>query len=168
MSMNHRIVVLTLLSILHAVLGVLYIMFLCFYGAGINSYVVDFIVGLIPVSFILFNRCVHLDFYDFVKGDTDDLPEYTRDGYIFAFIQKQLFGKEYLSKSNVDDYKGGPVNDISALCDIKDPILVKDIFNEKLQYVVTCCIITVIILSKYNLKRFIPFFILWFYYTFSS
>lgn len=143
-------------------------MFLCFYGAGINSYIIDFIVALIPISFILFNRCIHLDFYEFVKGDTDNLPDYARDGYIFAFIQKQLFGREYLSKSNIDEYKGGRGMDMSCLCEIKDPNLIKDIVNEKLQYVVTCCIITVIILIKYNLKRFIPFFILWFYYTFSS
>jgi hypothetical protein len=79
-----------------------------------------------------------------------------------------LFKNEIMSKSGNTKLRLDIAKDITPFCGLNDPKIIKEIFNEKLHYIVTCCIITVILLSKYNLKRFIPFFVLWFYYTFSG
>lgn len=163
--MNHRIYMLTLLSILHTILGLLFIVFIFINSFNINIPIIDFLVALIPVSFILFNKCVHLDFYEFIKGDNqDDLPEYTRDGYFFSKLQKMLFGKEIISKTK--QHKLYDAKDIEPLCNSNDPEIIKVIFNEKIHYIVSSIIIMILLLTKYNMKKFIPFFVLWFYMTF--
>lgn len=163
---------LTLLSILHTILGLLFILFIIFNSFNINLPIIDFLVALIPISFILFNKCVHLDFYDFIKNqEIDDnnedceIPEYTRDGYFFSKLQKMLFGEEIISK-RTHMYKLYNAKDIEPLCNSNDPEIIKTIFNEKIHYIVSSCIITVILLTKYKLQKLIPIFIIWFYMTF--
>lgn len=171
---------LTLLSILHTILGLLFILFIIFNSFNINIPIIDFLVALIPISFILFNKCIHLDFYDFIKNQSNidiecqynnqeengnDYPEYTRDGYFFSKLQQMLFGEEIISK-RTHSYKLYDAKDIEPLCNSDDPEIIKTIFNEKIHYIVSSCIITVILLTKYKLQKLIPIFIIWFYLTF--
>lgn len=170
--MNHKIYMLTLLSVLHTILGLLFILFIIFNSFNINIPIIDFLVALIPISFILFNKCIHLDFYDFIKNQetencdgSNDFPEYTRDGYFFSKLQQMLFGEEIISK-RIHSYKLYDAKDIEPLCNSDDPEIIKTIFNEKIHYIVSSCIITVILLTKYKLQKLIPIFIIWFYLTF--
>ena len=163
--MKHKIYLLTLLSIIHTILGLLFILFIFFNSFNIDLPIIDFLVALIPMSFIVFNKCIHVDFYEFIKGEEENLPECTKDGYLFSKLQKMIFGKEIISKRE-HKYKLYDAKDIEPFCCIDDPDIIKTIFNEKIHYIVSSCIITIILLTKYKLHKLIPFFIIWFYATF--
>lgn len=154
------------LSITHTILGMIVLSSIYFYSIDYDVQWVDIVACLVPISFIIFRRCIHLDLHEWIR-DNDDLPEYTEDGYYFNQLQKLIFKKEIISKSHLKEYKGGYVDDVEHFCELEDEDIIKDIFNEKLHYVVINCILVVTLLSKYNMKRLIPLYLGWFMYNFS-
>jgi hypothetical protein len=72
-----------------------------------------------------------------------------------------------MSKSHLKDFKGGFVDDVEHFCELEDEEIIKEIFNEKIHYITINCILIIILLSKYNMKKMIPLFLAWFFYTFS-
>jgi hypothetical protein len=126
----------------------------------------DTISVLVPISFILFTRCIQNDIQDYIKGD-DTLSPCTEDNYFSSKLQKLFLGKEVFFKDYVKDYKRGHIHDVKHFVELKDPKIIKDIFTERVQYIVINCILVIILLSKYNYKQFIPLFLIWFFITFS-
>lgn len=154
------------LSITHTILGMIVLSSIYFYSIDYDVQWVDIVACLVPISFIIFRRCIHLDLHELIKNN-EALPEYTEDGYYFNELQKLIFKKEIISKSHLKEYKGGPVGSVEHFCDLEDEEIIKDIFNEKVHYIVINCILVVILLSKYNMKRLIPLYLAWFFYNFS-
>jgi hypothetical protein len=159
--------ILATLSILHTILGFIVVASIISFSFDINSPYIDSISALVPISFITFRRCVHLDVHEFIKGD-DILPEYTEDGYFFNAIQRYLFSTEIMSKTELKEFKGGDIKDVEHFCSLSDKKIIQNIFNEKIHYIVINSIIITILLTKYNLKRFIPLYLVWFFYNFSD
>ena len=158
--------ILTSLSIIHTILGLIVFSSIYFYSIEYNVLWVDIIACLVPISFILFRRCIHLDIHNYIKNN-EELPEYTEDGYYFNKLQKIIFKKEILSKTCLKQYKGGYVDSVEHFCELNDEQTIKDIFNEKIHYIVINCILVITLLSKYNMKKIIPIYLLWFFYNFS-
>jgi hypothetical protein len=159
--------VLATLSVLHSVIGFIVVLSILSFSFEGNTPILDLISAMVPLSFLLFNRCIHLDFYEYIKCDSE-IPEYATDGYYFNKLQVLLFGKEIMSKPEINEFKGGKVTDISHFCDLDDPDIIKDIYNEKIHYIVINCILIVILLTKYNQKKLIPLFLIWFFVVFSN
>lgn len=158
---------LVFLSILHTVIG--FTVMTCILSFSFNKHypTIDFISSLVPFSFIIFRRCVHLDFFSFVKGD-ECLPEYVEDGFFFNKLQKLLFKKEIMSKKELNKFKGGDVKDVQHFCNLDDEKTIQNIFNEKTHYITINSILIIILLTKYKMKQFIPFYLGWFFYNFTN
>lgn len=158
---------LTTLSILHTFIGMVVVCCIYFFTIDVDYPLIDFIAALVPISFIIFKRCIHLDIHENIRLG-QKVPEYTEDGYYFNQFQKFLFKKEMISKTHLKDFKGGEVTDIEHFCKLKDPKLIKDIFNEKVHYIAINSILVVILMTKYKMKKFIPLYLVWFFYNFSN
>lgn len=158
---------LVFLSILHTIIG--FTVLTCILSFSFNKHLpyVDFISSLVPLSFIVFRRCVHLDFYSYIKGE-ENAPEYTEDGYFFNKIQKIIFKKEIMSKKELNQFKGGDVKDVLHFRDLQDEKIIQDIFNEKTHYITINSLLIVILLTKYKMRQFIPFYLGWFFYNFTN
>lgn len=158
---------LVFLSILHTIIG--FTVLTCILSFSFNKHLpyVDFISSLVPFSFIVFRRCVHLDFFSYIKGD-ENTPEYTEDGYFFNKFQKLLFNKEIMSKKELNQFKGGDVKDVLHFRDLEDERIIQDIFNEKTHYITINSVLIVILLTKYKMRQFIPFYLGWFFYNFTN
>ena len=164
-----KVLTLTAMSLMHTVVGFLVVFSILLFSLDIDVLSIDLIAFTVPLSFVLFNRCVHIDFYNhLLEDDIESLPDYTKDAYFFNQIQKTLFNKEIISKARIEKFKGGNVSDIAPFMETEDPSMIQDIFNEKLHYVVINCILITTILIKYDLKYMIPVFITWFFYVFSQ
>jgi hypothetical protein len=162
-----KIPLLTIMSVAHTILTIVVIVNIIFYSFDINYPIFDFFSALVPLSFIIFNRCIHLDFHEYIKDGDPTFPAYTEDTYFFSKIQKFIFGKELITRSDTSEYKGNVVYDISPFCEIEDYDVLKNVFNEKIHYIVINCILIVILLTKYKYKKLIPMFVLWFFYIFN-
>lgn len=162
---KQKILLLTIMSIGHSIVGLLVLVFIILFSLDIDIEFVDHIAFLPAFLFLVFNRCAHLDVYEYIKGD-EDLPEYAKDGYITKNIQKLLFNDVIMAKSN--DYRADKVVDISPFCEVSDPVIIKDIFNDKILYITINCIIIILVLTKYNMQSYIPLFVAWLFYTFTS
>lgn len=154
------------LSITHTILGMIVVSSIYFYSIGYDVLWVDIVACLVPISFIIFRRCIHIDVCEYIKNN-EEFPEYTEDGYYFNQLQKLIFKKEIISKSHLKDYKGGYVDDVEHFCELNDQETIRDIFNEKIHYIVINCILIITLLTKYNMKRLIPIYLMWFFYNFS-
>jgi hypothetical protein len=163
---NIKTPLLTIMSFAHTLLTFIIIINIVLYSFDINVPLFDFFTALVPISFILFKKCAHLDLHNYIKSD-DIFPEYTEDTYFFSKIQKMFFGKELINRSSIDIYKGAIVGDITSFVELSDKEIIKNIFNEKIQYIVINCIIIIILLTKYKQKKFIPVFLIWFFSVFS-
>jgi hypothetical protein len=119
------------------------------------------------MSFILFKRCIYSDIHEHIRLG-QEVPEYTNDAYFFKVIQRFLFNKEFIAKSDLKEYKKGKVMNVEHFSYLDDPVLISDIFNEKAHYIAINCILAVILLTKYKLKKAIPLYLIWFYYNFSN
>ena len=159
--------VLATLSVIHSVIGFVVVLSILSFSLDANTPILDLIAAMVPLSFILFNRCVHLDFYELIKGDSD-IPEYAEDGYYFNKLQVMIFGKEIMSKPEINEFKGGKVTDVSHFCEIQDPDIIKNIYNEKTHYIVINCVLIITLLTKYKQKKLIPLFLIWFFVVFSN
>lgn len=158
---------LVFLSILHTVIG--FTVMTCILSFSFNKHLplVDLISSFVPLSFVIFRRCIHLDFFSYIKGN-ECLPEYTEDGYFFNKLQKMLFKKEIMSKKELNEYKGGDVKDVLPFCSLEDKKTIQNIFNEKTHYITINSLVIVILLTKYKLRQFIPFYLGWFFYNFTD
>lgn len=155
------------LSITHNILAAIVVSCIYFYSIGFDVPVVDFFALLVPLSFLIFKRCVYSDLHELIRLN-QVVPDYVEDAYVFKVLQKMIFNKELIAKSHLKEYKKGKVTDVKHFCEIEDPLVISDIFNEKAHYIAINCILVVILLTKYNMKKLIPLYLAWFYYSFSN
>jgi hypothetical protein len=157
--MDKTIAILTLISMVHAFLGFICIIFPIFFSFGIDIPIVDAIAALMPLSFIFFSRCIYMDFYDLVETEhLSDIPDYAEDGYVIRKLSKMIFNiVPEKPKHKLFDPK-----DIKPICNEKNIKEQKKIYNEKIMYIVSNCIIAILLLVKYKLTHLIPLFLFWF------
>jgi hypothetical protein len=158
--------ILVAMSLLHTILGFIVVACILSFSFDINLPYVDLMASLVPISFVIFRRCIHLDACEFIKNG-EKMPEYTEDGYFFNKLQRYIFNTEILSKTELRDFKGGDIGDVEHFCSIDDENIIKGIFNEKVHYITINSIIIVVLAAKYNMKKFIPMYLAWFFYNFS-
>lgn len=158
---------LVLLSTTHNILAFLVISCIYLYAIDVDIPIIDFCAFLVPLSFILFKKCIYSDIHEHIRLG-QEVPEYTDDNFVFKVIQKFFFNREFIAKSDLNMYKKGKVTDVEPFSQLDDPELISDIFNEKIHYIAINCILAVILLTKYNLKKTIPLYLIWFYYNFSN
>ncbi len=159
--------ILVLLSGTHNVLAVMVISCILLFSIDLDIPMIDFCAFLVPTSFILFKRCIYSDIHEHIRLG-QEVPEYTDDVFFFKILQRFFFNKEFVAKSDLKEYKKGKVMDVEHFSSLSDPEIISDIFNEKAQYIAINCILAVILLTKYKLKKAIPLYLIWFYYNFTN
>jgi hypothetical protein len=148
---NVKNISLCILSLLHALLGISSLIFFILFSFGIHNVFIDILVTCIIVSFVITQRCIHIDFTNVIQNEHSDIPEYCKDGFIF----KNIFGIE-------NDLKEHRLDILS-----KDlPNTDTHIFNVKIHYIVTNISLLLLLLVKYRQQKFIPLVLLWFYIVF--
>ncbi len=109
----------------------------------INNKSLDFFVLMILLSFFLFKRCILVDIYNYILDDLniEELPIFARDNCLrHLFLNK----KEDLTLLRLDILE-------KTFNNYTQPMV-----NQKIMYITTNCIITMILLSKYNLLKYSP------------
>jgi hypothetical protein len=158
---------LVVLSITHNILAAIVISCIYLYSIDIDIPFIDFFALSVPMSFIIFKRCIYSDIHEHIRLG-QEVPEYTEDAYLFKVLQRFLFNREFIAKSHLKEYKKGKVTDVQFFSQLDDQDLISDVFNEKAHYIAINCILAVILLTKYKMKKLIPLYLIWFYHTFSN
>lgn len=147
-------IMLFILSLFHSLLGISTLIFFMLFSFGIHNTFIDILVAGIVISFVLTQRCIHIDFTDVIQNQQSEeleIPSYCEDGFIF----KNVLGiQNYLKEHRLDILS----QDL--------PSTHTHIFNTKIHYIVTNILLLIILLIKYEQQKFIPLFLVWFYMTF--
>lgn len=148
--------------------SVFFMVFSCFTSK--RSIVLDSLVAAVIISFILFKKCIMIDIYEYIKnldGLEYELPAIAKDNYLRNSIKKFLG----LTLNNEDevDYTPLRLDDITntnPMKNLNDEDVINHLYNRKMHYIIGNIILIMIMISKYNLTKGIPVFVVWLVKTF--
>lgn len=158
------IAILTTLVILHTVFGLAGIVSMVSFFFSLNFPVADYLSILSVISFLLCQRCVAIDAYDFVKGDCEDLPDYAKDNY----FRKKIHNFKGTQSVDYTHLRLDILENLEPLKACGDPAEYALFFNRKVQYIVFNTILLLVLAIKYGKKEYLPLYMLWIFSTFPA
>lgn len=158
------IVILTIFVILHTVFGLAGIVSMVSFFLSMNFPAADYLSMLSVFSFLVCQRCVAIDAYDCVKGDTQDLPDYAKDNY----FRKKIHNFKGTQSVDYTHLRLDILENLEPLKACRDPKEYSLFFNRKVQYIVFNTILLLVLAIKYNKKEYLPLYMLWVLFTFPA
>lgn len=160
------IYVLALLVIVHTLVGLASVASMVSFCFNKNIPYVDFLAFLSVISFLLCNKCLSIDFYEFCKGDLtpEEIPDFAKDNY----LRKKIHNFNGTQSTDYTHLRLDKINNLEPLMDCDDPELYKLFFNRKVQYIVFNSIMALMLSVKYNKKEYFPLFMIWVFMTFPA
>lgn len=158
------IVILTIFVILHTIFGLAGVVSMISFFIGMNFPIADYLSILSVISFLVCQRCVAIDAYDFVKGDCEDLPEYACDN----FFRKKIHNFKGTQSVDYTRLRLDILENLEPLEVCANPEEFRLFFNRKVQYIVFNTILLLVLAIKYNKKQYLPLYMLWIFATFPA
>lgn len=159
-----RIYLVTFLVLLHTIITINNFLFIIFFSIGKSNKVVDFIVLASILSFVLFGKCIFVDIYHYIKGNSL-FPEYCEENYYKKLLQRWLRSDAKYSK-DLTKLRLDILRNVDPLLECESKEELTDMFNFKMHYTTISVVLTILLLIKYNLKSMIPMLIIWFFVIF--
>lgn len=149
---------------LHDIIRIIIILFIIFYSFGIQNRIINITTIIVCISFIIFRKCVIIDIYNYIKGDIDEktLPKYARDNYLQNSINN-FFSKKKVEKTS---RRLDIVQNLEPFVKTKCIKKTFQFFNSKIHYIGINIINIIILLTIYDMHKFIPVFMVWFFTIF--
>lgn len=160
-----KIKALSLLVLIHAFIRVIAILFIILYSFGKhNNYVTIIVVGVV-LSFVIFQRCIHVDLFEFIRNNDDNLPEHTKDNYYIALFRK-ILNSDNKHSDDLTSLRLDILDNIDPYVECNTKKEMNELLNIKIHYIVFNMIFAVLLLVKFNLKQFLPLLLVWFFTIF--
>lgn len=163
---NLKIPLLSISVFIHSIIGISSFIFILFYSLNIHNSFIDLLAIIIVISFILYKKCIAIDIYEDIYSldNNHNIPDYAKDNFVRQTIVK-LFD---LNSDNTDytNLRLDRINNLNPMLNITDNEYITIMFNRKIHYICINIILTVLLITKYNLHFLLPVFIIWFFSTF--
>jgi hypothetical protein len=160
-----KILTLALLVISHLIIFMATILFIVFFAYNKDNSIVNAIVIGVVFSFIVFRRCVYIDIYEYIRDGNINIPDYAKDNYYRKMAQNWL-GTKCETRKDLTNFRLDILDNLNPLVKCVDPEEIKDMYNYKIQYTCLNILLTIILLIKYDMKKFLPLFLVWFFVVF--
>lgn len=161
-----KIIFMTMMSIVHLLVGLSTILFILLYSLGIDISIVTLSATMVALSFVIFRRCIQIDIYEYIKGFDNNLPDCCKDGWIFKKIQEFLFNKDPNNSGHFSTQRLDILSNLNPFLNTDNFDVIDGIHNERIHYIVINSVLAILLLVKYNLKEYIPLFLIWFFTIF--
>ena len=158
------IVILTIFVILHTAFGLAGIVSMVSFFLSMNFPAADYLSMLSVISFLLCRRCIAIDIYRLVKGDSENLPDYAKDNY----FRKKIHNFKGTQSIDYTHLRLDILENLEPLKACENPEEYALFFNRKVQYIVFNTILLLVLAIKYNKKQYLPLYMLWIFMTFPA
>lgn len=157
--MHLHIGLLSVIVLLHSIFGIASILSIISFSFNIKMPFINTLSFLTVLSFLVYQRCVAIDIYEYVLGDTcsTEIPDSAKDNYI----------RNKITGTKSEDYTKHRLDILNN----NNPIVNKDenevniMIKRKMHYIIVNIILTVIFIIKIN-KNILPALLLWLFYVF--
>lgn len=161
-----KIPLLSIFVFIHSIIGISSFIFILFYSLKIHSSFIDILAICIVVSFIIYKKCIAIDIYEDIYSldNNNDIPYFAKDNFLRNYIVN-IFN---LNSDNTDftSLRLDKINNLSPLLNINNNNYITTLFNRKIHYICINIILSVLLITKYNLQYLLPCLIIWFFSTF--
>jgi hypothetical protein len=158
------IIVLTFLVILHTVFGLAGVVSMVSFFFDKDFPIADCLSILSVISYILCQRCVAIDAYDYAKGTEQNLPDHARDNY----FRKKIHNFRGTQSVDYTHLRLDILDNLEPLKVCANPEEFSLFFNRKVQYIVFNTILLLVLSIKYGKKQYLPLYMLWIFATFPA
>jgi hypothetical protein len=158
--------ILVFLVISHTIFGLAGIVSMVSFFVGGNFPVADYLSFLSVFSYLICQRCVAIDAYDYVKADTEteNLPDYAKDNY----FRKKIHNFKGTQSVDYTHLRLDILSNLEPLKVCLDPEEFSLFFNRKVQYIVFNTILLLALAVKYDKKQYLILYMLWVFWTFPA
>jgi hypothetical protein len=158
-----KILSLALLVISHLIIFIATILFIVFFAYNKDNSIVNAIVIGVVFSFIVFRRCVYIDIYEYIRDDLV-VPDYAKDNYYRKMAQNWMGSS--CNDTDLTDFRLDILDNVTPFVKCSNRKEITEMYNYKIQYTCLNILLTIIVLIKYDMKQFLPLFLVWFFATF--
>ena len=161
-----KIPLLSISVFIHSIIGISSFIFILFYSLNIHNSFIDLLAICIVISFIIYKNCIDIDIYEDIYSldNNHDIPDYAKDDFIRKYIVK-IFN---LDTDNTDytNLRLDKLTNLRPMLNISNNQNITTLFNRKIHYICINIILSVLLITKYNLQYLLPCLIIWFFSTF--
>lgn len=166
-ELDEHILLLILSVLIHSIFSIGSFVFIIFYSLGINTGILDVIVSITVISFLVLNRCIAIDVYEYIRGGREEIPDIASDD-LARNILKSVFRKNKNKRKGViPSLRLDILTNVTPFTDIKDEHIILKFLSRKMHYTIINIILTVILLLKYKKEWAVPLLIPWLSMNFS-
>jgi hypothetical protein len=158
------IAILVFLVISHTIFGLAGIVSMVSFFVGGDFPVADYLSFLSVFSYLICQRCVAIDAYDYVKADTENLPDYAKDNY----FRKKIHNFKGTQSVDYTHLRLDILSNLEPLKVCLNPDEFSLFFNRKVQYIVFNTILLLALAVKYDKKQYLILYMLWVFWTFPA
>jgi hypothetical protein len=141
---------------------------------GAHSSVIDIGALMTFFSFLFFKRCILIDLHEYIRKDLKDLPYTAKDGFSRDIMKRIVDRITDNKKEELDEEKNDRIqySRLDILGNVEpfivedEPDVVHDMYNRRMQYIAGNLIMGSFLMSKYNIKLFPLFMMIWVMNTF--
>ena len=159
-ELDEHVLVLILSVLTHTIFSLSSFLFIIFYSVGYHSSMIDVIVTFTVVSFIVFNRCVAIDIYEYLRDGREHIPSLASDD-LARNILKNFLRKPKHKKKNKGSLRLDILTNVKPFVGAYKEDIILKFLSRKMHYTVINVILTVLLLVKYKKEYIIPLLIPW-------
>lgn len=184
LDINIDIFLLIIVALVHSLFTLAVFTFIIITPFNIDIPIVSFMAFLMTASFILFQRCIATDWYDYIKNNVDVIEEK------LPFIAKDNFLRKYIQNLFIDWYNLVHPNNVKSKKKTKkrklkelrldilknfEPLIqkegisaneLKSRHNHRLHYILLNIIVIMMLIYKFKLIKLTPFLLIWIFIVF--
>jgi hypothetical protein len=160
-ELDEHILLLILSVLLHSIFSIGSFVFIFFYALNIHSPIIDFIVSITVISFLVFNRCVAIDVYEYIRAGRSELPSVASDDLARNILKNFLRSKTKKKDKKLPSLRLDILTNVKPFTLVQEEETLLKFLSRKMHYTVINIILTVILLIKYDKQWLIPMLIPW-------
>jgi hypothetical protein len=161
-ELDEHILLLIVSVLTHSIFSIGSFAFIIFYSLGIHIGILDVIVSITVISFLIFNRCVAIDIYEYIRNGREEIPSIASDDLarnILKTVFRNKKGKK--DKKNTVSLRLDILTNVKPFNGLDDETIIMKFLSRKIHYIIINIILTVLLLVKYKKEFAIPLLIPW-------
>ncbi len=165
MQLQTTVVLLSISVIIHSFFGIASLITIITYSFSKNLLLFDILSSINVLSLLIFKKCLAVDIYECIRGDTENLPDIAKDN----FLRNKIVSLFKDNSGTVEDFtqlRLDKIDNLTPLINSTDTSYFTKMYNRKHHYLLINIILMIILLTKYNMKKFIPLIIIWIFTIF--
>lgn len=131
------------------------------YSLGLDSPMIDSIVAVTVGSFLVFNRCIAIDIYEYIRDNREELPTVATDDFARNILKTILRHKDIKKNKKLPSLRLDILTNVKPFLEVNHEELALKFLSRKMHYTVINIILTVLLLVKYKKEWAIVLLVPW-------